>query len=169
MANYKNRYMYETSPRKLKPEYNPHKEKTNKKRNIQNSKKTSKQKANIKERKTKSIIYLVIAFAILFGMGYQNSKINEQFSELKQSEKKLALIQKENEQLRVSIENTLNLANLEQMAKEQMGMQKATTKQTRYVKLPKKDYVEVASEQIIKNDNKNFFDNILDFIQSVIR
>ena len=169
MANYKNRYMYETSPRKLKPEYNPHKEKTNKKRNIQNSKKTSKQKANIKERKTKSIIYLVIAFAILFGMGYQNSKINEQFSELKQSEKKLALIQKENEQLRVSIENTLNLANLEQMAKEQMGMQKATTKQTRYVKLPKKDYVEVASEQIIKNDNKNFFDNILDFIQGVIR
>lgn len=97
-------------------------------------------------------------------MGYQNSKINEQFSELKSSQKELTNIQKENEQLRVNIENNLNLTNLEQMAKEQLGMQKIANGQTKYLKLPKKDYIELASEEIIMNPEQNIFQKIFNFI-----
>ena len=42
-------------------------------------------------------------------------------------------IQKENEQLKVNIENSLNLNNVEKIAKEKLGMQKLTNKKTLYV------------------------------------
>lgn len=175
MANYHNRYMYETSPRKLKPEYNPpkkvkrRKNSTLKKKNDANIiSKQNKKNESIK-RKQKCIVYLLLAFAIFFAMGYQNSRINEQFSELKASEKQLASIQKENDQLKIAIQNNLNLGNLEQVAKEQLGMQKASTQQTRYVKLPKKDYVEVASEKIIKNPNENILDRIIEYVKNIVK
>lgn len=169
MANNKkvipNAYVYETSPKKIEPEYIPPKSKNDKKE----IKKQIKNKQNRKRKQHKLIWYITLSFAILFGMGFQNSKINEQFSELKSSEKKLLAIQKENEQLRVNIENNLNLANLENMAKEQLGMQKASTEQTIYVRLPKKDYVELASEQIVLNTNQNIIDKIIKFIESIVK
>ena len=169
MANY-NRYMYETSPRKLKPEYIPPKEKKRGKSSVLKQKENIqvKKKELIKKRKAKAIMYLIIVFAVLFAIGYQNSKINEEFSAYKDSEAKLSAIQKENEQLKVTIENNLSLSNIEQMAKEQLGMQKASTQQTRYINLPKKDYVEVASEQIIRNTNSNLLENILNRIKNIV-
>lgn len=160
-----NAYVYETSPKKLNPEYIPPKQKNNKKE-IKQEILIRKQK---RRKQHKLIWYITFTFAILFGMGFQNSKINEQFSELKASEKQLLSIQKENEQLRVNIENSLNLANLENMAKEQLGMQKASKEQTRYVRLPKKDYVELASEQIVLNTDQNIIDKIIKFIEGIVR
>lgn len=171
MPNYNNRYMYETSPRKLKPEYDPPKKIKRKKNSTLKTSTQKKQTAKAKnyDVKAKSIVYLGIVFAVLFAMGFQNSKINEQFSELKASEKQLATLQKENEQLEVNIENSLNLNNLEQVAKEQLGMQKATTKQTKYVSLPKRDYVELASEQIVKDTDQNWFQRIINWIMNIVK
>lgn len=171
MPNYNNRYMYETSPRKLKPEYNPPKKIKRKKNSTLKPSIQKKQQVKVERNnvKAKSIVYLGIIFAVLFAMGYQNSKINEQFSELKASEKQLATLQKENEQLEVTIENSLNLNNLEQIAKEQLGMQKATTKQTKYVSLPKRDYVELASEQIVKDADQNWFQRIINWVMNIVK
>ena len=171
MPNYRNRYMYETSPRKIKPEYTPPTETRRKKSSTvkKTKKNTKKAKASAQTRKIKCIAWLMIAFAVLFAMSYQNSKINEEFSQLKASEKQLAAIQKENEQLKANIENSLNLSNVEQSAKDHLGMQKATTKQIRYVTLPKKDYVELASEQIIRNSEQNVFQRIIDSIMNIVK
>lgn len=174
MASYNNRYMYETSPRKLKPEYTPPKEIKRKKSStlkVENNKQEKPvAKPKIKNKnQAKYILYLVTAFAILLAMGYQNSKIDEQFSKLKASEKQLANIQKENEQLKVNIENSWNLSNIEQIAKEQLGMQAATTKQIKYVSLPKRDFVEVASEQIIRDTDQNWFQSIISYIMNIVK
>ena len=51
--------------------------------------------------------------------------------------------------IRVTTGNGLNLNNLEQEAKEQLGMQKLNSKQTIYMTLPKNDYIEPAAEEVI--------------------
>ena len=62
--------------------------------------------------------------------------------------------------MKVNIENNLNLNTIEKMAKEKLGMQKLTNRQTVYINLPKKDYVEPASEKIVKNSNENWFQKL---------
>ena len=43
-------------------------------------------------------------------------------------------------------------------------MSKLTNKQTVYVTLPKRDYVEPASEKVIKEEEKNWFQKFVDKI-----
>ena len=52
----------------------------------------------------------------------------------------------------------------EKLAKEQLGMQKLTNKQTVNVVLPKKDYVEPARQKVVieKNQEENWFQKLLD-------
>lgn len=167
MANYKNSYQYETSPRKLQPEYNPPKKEKLKKQNQKQiaDYQVKKQKKKMqKKKKVKCVLGIAVVFAVLFAVSYRNAQISESYTKLKNQEKELSMLQKENNQLKVAIENNLNLGDLEQKAKEQLGMQKATTKQTRYVNLPKKDYVEVASEQINLNNNENILERVYQFV-----
>lgn len=153
MARNYNSYNYGTSPRKLEPEYTPNrKQKTNKPKankvpnNIKEKNKEKEQKRlkeeNRKKQQRKVIIYIGIGFLILFAISYRNSQIDEQFSKIQSAQKELAIIQKENEQLKVNIENGSNLNNLEQSAKELLGMQKLSNKQSVYVSLPKVDYIQ---------------------------
>ena len=73
-------------------------------------------------------------------------------------------LKEENEQLKVSIENGLNLNNIEKLAKEKLGMQKLTNKQTLYVSLPKKDYVEPATEKVVIKKDKNWVEQFINKI-----
>ena len=183
MANsrkYNTKYMYETSPRKVKPDYIPYQ----KRKPVQKKKTTTVKKKQVKQveekqNKTKVktkvkhnsqfkyFVYLLIGFAILFAISYRNSQINESFSELKKTQEQYALLQKENEQLEVTIENNLNLSNLEQIAREQLGMQKATTAQTKYIRLPKKDHVETAGEEIKMDEEKSVIEKIFEYIANI--
>ena len=144
-----NRYQYETSPRKLEPDY-----KTEKKRqNIRVVRDLPKQEVKIskeQKRKHRKATLLVLAiFALLLTISYRNTQINEKFNEMQNLKTELASLQKENEQLQVTIENSLNFSNIEKQAKEKLGMQKLTNKQTVYVSLPKKDYIEPATEKVL--------------------
>ena len=168
-----NRYQYETSPRKLEPIKNPKRNTPKPKRSTARSaKKTAEDLKKAKKIETykqvKTITYLAIGFIILFVIGYRNSQINEKFTENQKIEKQISAIQKENEQLEVNIQNSLNLSQIEQEAKERLGMQKLSAKQTSYIQLPKKDYVEAATEQvIIQEEEKNIIDTILDWFKSI--
>ena len=158
------RYEYSTSPRKLQPEYNPRKRE--KKNNLRVVKDLPRQevkmsKEQIKRRKNIALIVAAI-FVVLLTVSYRNSQINEKFNEVQKLKKELSSIQKENEQLKVNIENGLNLNNVEKLAKEKLGMQKLTNKQTLYISLPKKDYVEAASEEVKKEENNNWFQKMVD-------
>lgn len=157
-------YQYETSPRKLKPNYEP--PKTQKKVTKSKPKKvskTSKEKQKQKDIKlaNKHFVMIMIVFlgCILFMM-YRNVKINEAFSGVQALSKTVSGIEKENSQIAVNIQNNLNLSNIENFATSMLGMQKLTNKQTIYITLDAKDYVEISSDKIIKEDNESFLKKI---------
>lgn len=170
-----NRYQYETSPRKLQPEYRPQPKKYPKKTTARKTKETSKKEVNKKQKQKKKekrelkievkvIAYVAIGFTILLAISYRNSVINEKFTQNKSLKSNLATIQKENEQLEVSIESSLNLKTIEQSAKEVLGMQKLEKSQTVYINLPKQDYIQPASEEIIEEDDLSLWQKIVKFI-----
>jgi len=154
MAN----YQYETSPRKLEPEHLPRKKTQQRKRtNINKKTKTKKQlKSHIKV-----VMNILAIFSVLFVISYRNSLINESFNRKEKLQSQLRVTQKENEQLQVSIENSQNLANVERIAKDRLGMQKLDNTQKVYVNLPKKDYVEPAVEEVIIETEQTWFDKII--------
>ena len=81
----------------------------------------------------------------------------------------LAEIKKENEQLKVNIESSLNLSSIEKIASEQLGMQKLTNDKKIFVNLQKKDYVEPATEEIIVDKNTSVLEKILNALTEVIQ
>lgn len=152
-------YQYETSPRKLEPEYIPTKKQFKKINNEQTKKRYKNEKIELKKeekkRKRKVVLYVVMIFSSLLVISYRNSQITEKFTEIKGLKGDLATIQKENEQLEVNIESSINLTNIEKEASERLGMQKPTNEQKIYVSLPKKDYVQPTIENNIKEKEKN--------------
>ena len=164
-------YQYETSPRKLKPQYEPT---HTKKKKVTSTKKVKKQ-INAKqqkklESKSKKSLFMksLLMFAILFLIIFRNSQINESFSQIQNLKSEITAIQKQNDQLEISIQNSLNLNNIEQAAKELLGMQKLTNKQTVYINLSKKDYVEPKAEKVIIEEEKSLFNRIVETIKNLL-
>ena len=99
MANYGGYgYQYETSPKKLQPEYVPTK-KAKKKTNVksQNTKKPSKQQKN--KYNYKPVVYIGLAFVMLFTISYRYSLINEEYNSKENIKSKVSAVQKENGRL----------------------------------------------------------------------
>lgn len=163
-------YQYETSPRKINPEYETQRKRQQSRKKSQKKKTSSNagKKRNAKQEKAKNdakvkfliTLNLFIIFAILFIIIYRNSLISQSFSQIQTLKSEATEIQKENEQLEISIQNSLNTNNIEQEAKELLGMQKLTSKQTVYLNLPKKDYVEPSTEEVIIEESDNIFSKI---------
>ncbi len=154
-------YQYETSPKKLEPNY---RRKRNKKKLevIENTPKINKKlEKQIKKERKKQIFLVVAIFATLLVISYRNSIINEELKAIESQKSQLATIQKENKQLEISLEGSLNLNNIEKIATEQLGMQKQTNNQTIYTELDKEDYIEASTEGIQQED-KSFFSRILE-------
>lgn len=146
-------------------------DRNNKLNNIDSNNTTPKRKKKKKGIENLSLIdkiQIVLAFSIvfilLFLILYRNSKISEAFSELNSLKNDINKIQKENVQLEVNIQSTLNLTNVEQSAKELLGMQKLTNAQTIYISLPKKDYIETSVEEIVV-ENESIWEKIKDKIK----
>ena len=101
MARYNaNRYQYETSPRKLQPEYTPVKKKYPKKSTASKKTMAAQKQAKVTEAKNiKIMLYIGIIFAMLFAVSYRNALIAQRYSELKNLKVQLSKIEKENEEL----------------------------------------------------------------------
>ena len=165
-----NKYQYETSPRKIEPEYTPKKNPYKSKKTTARKTNTKKeQEKNLRKQKHKAIKYLIIGFLVLFAISYRNSKIDESFSKVEELKEELSDVKKQNAQLEISIENGLNLNNLEQEAKEQLGMQKLNPKQAMYVTLPKSDYIEPAAEEVIIEDADTGIKGIINKVLSIFK
>jgi len=110
---------------------------------------TASEKKTKKFSKPKAIVYLIVAFSLLFFIGYRNTVIDQTFASLQKSKSNLAALQKEDQQLNVKIEDSINLDNIAKVASEKLGMQKLSNSQKVYLTLPKKDYIEPAPEKIV--------------------
>ena len=169
-------YQYETSPRKVQPEYDTNKKKKQYKKKS-TAKKSNNAKANAEKQKNnvkissraRLVIYISILFAVLFGISYRNSLISESFEKKEKLKTELSSVQKENEQLKVNIESSLNLKNVEQQAKEKLGMKKLDNNQKIYVNLPKKDYIEPAVEEIMVEEELNLWQKFWNGIVNKIK
>ena len=176
-------YQYGTSPRKLEPEYE---RKTSKKVGTQKSKAksstnkvtTKKNNVGAKPRTKKAIkakynykplVYILLAFIMLFAISYRNSVINESYNEKEKIKTELSAVKKENEQLRVNIENNLNLSSVEKTAEDMLGMQKLSNDQKVYIDLQKKDYVETATEVVVMNTNLSWWEKVLNKLTEIIK
>ena len=165
----RNYYQYDTNPRKIQTEEQmPRKNKTRKKSGLKVVKEMPKQQVKVsneqKRKHVKVTMFAILAFTVLLAISYQNSQITVKFNEMQDQKKKLATIEKENEQLEINIENNLNIKNIEKEAKEKLGMEKLTNKQTVYVTLPKKDYVESATEKVVLKEDKTWLQKIADWM-----
>ena len=162
----RNSYEFGTSPRKIKPDYRPNQ---NKQKDIKKiNQKQIKQAIKLEKKKNnKNVIQIIAVFLILLFISYRSSQINERFNEMQSKKANLSAIEKTNGQLEVSIESSLNLDNIEQSAKEKLGMQKLDNSQKVFVSLDKKDYVEAGTDNIdISNeqDELNWFQKIINKI-----
>ena len=171
-------YQYETSPRKYEPEYTrTKKRKKQKNKNVQNTqkvKKAQKEKQDKRRQKIENLKFRVaiifnaaMLLTIMFAVMYRHALITQSFSEIQALKAKVNEIQKENDQLEISIQNSLNLSTIEQTAKEMLGMQKLTNKQTVYLTLPKKDYVEPGAEEVVIEENIGIIQSIINFITNI--
>ncbi len=168
-----NKYQYETSPRKLEPEYtpikNPYKTKKTTAHNSKKANKNNSKEKQLKKKHRQMIKYLIVGFAILFGICYRNSQIDENFAKVQNLKQEVAAVEKQNAQLEISIENGLNLSNLEQEAREKLGMQKLNSKQTIYITLPKSDYIEPAAEEVIIKEQEDGIKGIINAIVNIFK
>lgn len=175
-------YQFETSPKKLQPEYEPNRENKKVIKNKENTQKVKKKtptyntevkkhKLTKAERKKRAsfIAYIIFGFAVLFTISYRNSIINEKFNQKENLKSELTEIQKINEQLAVSVENELNLTSIESMAKERLGMNKLNNSQKVYVNLPKKEYVESKSEKIVTQEEENIYQKAINAITNFFK
>lgn len=162
------KYQYGTSPRKLEPDYTRKDKQKSKRKQLRVVEDLPRKQVKIskeqKQRQLKMTVLVVGLFLALLTISCRNSQIDKQFNQIQDQKKQLAALQKENEQLKVSIENSVNISNIEKIAKDELGMQKLSSKQTVYIALPKKDYVESASEKVVIEENKNWFEKIADKI-----
>lgn len=166
---YNSRYQYETSPRKLRPEYEPVKKTYPKKSTAKKS--ANKKALNPKKvNQAKILSYVAIGFITLFIISYRNAVIDKTYSNLKELKSQLGSIEKETAQIEANLESSLKLDTIEQEAKELLGMQKLKDEQIVYVTLPKRDYVESSSETIKKSEsNSNWFMNIINKIIETLK
>lgn len=167
-------YQYETSPRKIKPDYSKpkrnapqyNKPKTKAKPKVKQPEKvvvknTTKKQEDLKAKnaliaKTKVSVFFKCAllFLIVFFMIFMNTKLSESITQIQKLKAQITELQKENDQLSINIQNNINLNNIEQAAKELLGMQKLSNRQTLYINLPKTDYIEPRTEMVIIEESK---------------
>ncbi len=167
------RYQYETSPRKLEPDYTRKPKQRPKRKQLKVVEDMPRQqiKVSIEQRKRqlKTTVTVVGLFLLLLTISCRNSQIDKKFDQIQEQKKQLATLQKENEQLNVSIQNSVNISTIEKVAKEELGMQKLSSKQTVYITLPKKDYVETAAEKVVINEPQTWWQKITTKINDLIR
>lgn len=167
------RYQYETSPRKLEPDYTRKPKQRTKRKQLKVVEDMPRQQIKIskdqRKRQLRTTVTVVGLFLLLLTISCRNSQIDRQFDKIQDQKKQLASLQKENEQLNVSIQNSVNISTIEKVAKEELGMQKLSSKQTVYITLSKKDYVETAAEKVIINEPQTLWQKITTKINDLIR
>ena len=169
MARYNtSRYQYETSPRKLQPEYTPVKKKYPKKSTAKKtSVKQQVKKQEVKNINAKIIFYIAIVFAMLFAVSYRNALIAQTYSQVKDLKSELAQVEKENKQIEINIESQTNLGAIEERAKSELGLKKLDDSQIVYVSLDKQDYVESSMQEVKIEDDSNWFESIINKIKNI--
>lgn len=184
-------YEFGTSPKKVYPEYDDLKIRTRrkttrpKKTNRQNIKTSNKKKTKPKKRskaykrwkilqlsmtKTEKF-YVIMLVGILLALAFvfivRESEIDKKFMASQDKRNSIEQIEKENSQIELSFQNSLSLTNIEKQARERLGMEKQSPKNTVYVNFDSEDFVESVVVNRVQNEEKSFIQKIIDKLSSI--
>lgn len=110
---------------------------------------------------------VIVFFAIAFAICYRYSLINEEFIALKNVKKEYQNMQIVNEQIEADIESKTDLTYIENYAKYQLGMQKPSDSQKRYVSIENKD--KILTPVTIEDDaNKGWFELFCEEVRKIL-
>ncbi|MBO5179717.1 MAG: hypothetical protein J6B87_05170 [Clostridia bacterium] len=110
---------------------------------------------------------VVVFFAIAFAICYRYSLINEEFIALKNVKKEYQNMQIVNEQIEADIESKTDLTYIENYAKYQLGMQKPSDSQKRFVSIENKD--KILTPITIEDDaNKGWFELLCEEVRKIL-
>ena len=102
------KYQYETSPRKLEPDYTRKPKQKPKRKPLKAVEDMPRQQIKVskeqRKRQLRTTVTVVGLFLLLLTISCRNSQIDKQFDKIQDQKKQLAALQKENEQLKVNIE-----------------------------------------------------------------
>lgn len=115
----------------------------------------------IRKKRKKAVaalcFYLLIVFAIAVGTIYTKVLVLQAQTDVSALETELAELTKENSNKKISIEQSIDLKKIEEIAISQYGMQRLDKNQTVYVKVVQDDYGEVVSDRDNDNKIKSYF------------
>lgn len=110
---------------------------------------------------------VIVFFAIAFAICYRYSLINEEFIALKNVKKEYTNMQTVNEQIEADIESKTDLTFIENYAKYQLGMQKPSDSQKRYINIERED--KILTPVSIENDSeKNWFEKLCEEAEKIL-
>ena len=110
---------------------------------------------------------LAIFFAIAFCICYRYSIINEEYIKLRNIKKDYETAQNVNVQIQADIESKTDLSYIENYAKYQLGMQKPSDSQIKYVNIRKQDKI-ITPVTIEEETNANWFEFICNEVGKII-
>ena len=115
-------YQYGTSPRKIERDYTRKTKQRPKRKDLKVVEDLPRQQIKIsseqRKRQLKMTVTVVGLFLLLLTISCRNSQIDRQFDKIQDQKKQLAALQKENEQLNVSIQNSINISILRKLQKK---------------------------------------------------
>jgi cell division protein FtsL len=119
--------------------------------------------------KAKLFFAILAMFSICFVILYRFSALAEMNYQMGVMTKEYDKLRDENRKLKVEIETSINLSNVEKLAMEKLGMHKPDKSQLVPVSIPKNNYSVVLNEQYIQNAGStggSFIENALNALQA---
>lgn len=95
--------------------------------------------------RAKAVVAVITCFAVCFIILYRYSLITESTYNLNQCNKELQRLVTSNSRLKIEAEKSVDLINIESIAKNRLGMQHPDQYQIVYVKVPRQDHTQVAN------------------------
>jgi cell division protein FtsL len=134
----------------------------------QKVRKSFKQQSQVKGTdKIKTILGILICFAVAFCILLRYVTITEASNKIDGYKKQISQLERLNEQMQVEIDRSIDLKKVEEIARTKLGMRRPEKFQMVYVKLDKSDYAEIV-EQPMDNTNKNRFAAVVTVINNVL-
>ena len=110
---------------------------------------------------------VIVAFAAVMAFLFVNSKaeLSEVSTSLSETNAKLQEAKSENVRLQAQLDNMVTLSKVEEVAVSELGLQKTTKNQVRYVYVQDRSMVQVAErEENVFASRKNWLDGVSDYL-----
>ncbi|NLY42442.1 MAG: hypothetical protein GX066_00375 [Clostridiaceae bacterium] len=119
-------------------------------------------------QKIRTLLQVLLCFGVAFFIILRYAAIAEESSQVEAYKKQLNQLKRNNEQMQVELDRSINLQKIEEIAKNRLGMRRPEKYQIVYVTIEKKDYAEVVYEQPDKDNRLGGLSTLMTIINNVL-